>query len=142
MVLISFNNSFASKLKGWSTKSVTSFMSLFSTLFLSSIFFNLFKSPSFLSSSLNPLLNILPYEEISNFTCSTVLGLRTKSLPVKYSALIRFLKTRADIIAVSLSKWCCASFYLIFLSNILIWSVTVISYKVSNNFFLNLKGLR
>ena len=106
MFLISLINSFASKLKGWSTKSVTSFMSLFFTLFLSSIFFNLFKSPSFLSSSLNPLLNILPHGEYSNFACSALLGLR----PVKYSTLSRFLEDRADVIAVSLSKSYCAPF--------------------------------
>ena len=115
MVLISSNNSFASKLKGWSTKSVTSFMSLFSTLFLSSIFFN-----SFLSSSLNLLLNILPNGEYSNSAWLTVLGLRPKSSPVNNSTLSRFLEDRADIIAASLSKSYCASFCLIFLSNILI----------------------
>ena len=95
-------------------------MSLFSTLFLSSIFFNLFKSPSFLSSSLNPLLNILPNGEYSNFAYSTVLGFKLKSSPVKYSYLSKLLEDNADILAASLSKSYCAPFYLIFLFKILI----------------------
>ena len=117
MILISFNNSFALKLKGWSTKSVTSIMSLFSTLFFTlflSIFFNFFKSPSFLSSSLNPLLKTLPYGEYSNFAWSTVLGFKPKSSPVKYSCLSKLLEDNADILAASLSKSYCASFCLIF----------------------------
>ena len=51
--------------------------------FLPSIFFSFFRSPFFLSSSLNPLLKILPNGEYSNFACSTVLGLRPKSSPVR-----------------------------------------------------------
>ena len=94
MILISFNNSFALKLKGWSTKSVTSIMSLFSTLFftlfLSSIFFSLFKSSSFLLSSINPLLNVLPNGEYSNFACSTVLSFKPKSSRVKYSYFLNY----------------------------------------------------
>ena len=56
-----------------------------SSSFLSLIFSSLFKIPSFLSSSLNPLLNILPTGEYSNFACSTVLGFKPTSSPVKYS---------------------------------------------------------
>ena len=42
--------------------------------------FNLFKSPSFLSSSLsNPLLKILPNGEYSNLACSIAFGFKSKS---------------------------------------------------------------
>ena len=112
MLLISSIRAFDSGLKGSSIKSVTSFM--FSFLFLvifsycsffSSIFFSLFKSPSFLSSSLsNPLLKILPNVEYSNLACSTVLGLRLRSSPVKYSYLSKLLEDTADMLAASLSK--------------------------------------
>ena len=44
-------------------------------LLLSSIFFNLFKIPSFLSDLSNPSINTLPYGEYSNFTCSNAFGL-------------------------------------------------------------------
>ena len=40
-----------------------------SSSFLSLIFSNLLNNPSFLSSSLNPLLNILPNGEYSNIAC-------------------------------------------------------------------------
>ena len=53
-----------------------------SSSFLSLIFSNLLNNPSFLSSSLNPLLNILPNGEYSNFACSIVLGFKPKSSPV------------------------------------------------------------
>ena len=86
-----------------------------SSSFLSLIFSSLFKIPSFLSSSLNPLLNILPNGEYSNFACSTVLGLRSKSSPVRYSYLSKLLEENADILAASLSKSYCVSFCLIFL---------------------------
>ena len=55
--------------------------------FLSSMFFNLFKSPSFLSSSLNPLLKTLLNDEYSNFACSIILGFKPKSSPVNNSYL-------------------------------------------------------
>ena len=70
-----------------------------------------------------------------------VLGLRPKSSPVKYSYLSKLLQDNADISAAVLSKSNCVSFCLIFLLKILIWSVTVIIYKVSNKFVLNLRGL-
>ena len=92
-------------------------------------------------SSLNPLLNILPNGKYSNLVCSIVLGLRPKSSPVNNSYLSKFLEDNADILAASLSKSYCGSFCLIFLFKILIWSVTVLFYKVSNKFFPNLKGL-
>ena len=72
--------------------------------FLSSMFFSLFKIPSFLSSSLNPLSNILPNGEYSNFACSTVLGFKPKSSPVNNSYLSKLLEEIADILAASLSK--------------------------------------
>ena len=56
-----------------------------SSSFLSLIFSNLLNNPSFLSSTLNPLLNMLPNGEYSNFACSIVLGFKPKSSPVKYS---------------------------------------------------------
>ena len=81
------------------------------SLFLRSIFFSLFKSPSSLSLSLsNPLLKVLPNREYSNLAYSTVLGLRTKSSPIKYSYLSKLLEDNADILAVFLSKSYCASF--------------------------------
>ena len=83
---------------------------------MSLIFSSLFKIPSFLSSSFNPLLNILPNGEYSSFACSTVLGIRPKSSPVNNSTLSRFLEDRADILTASLSK----SYCLIFLFKILI----------------------
>ena len=77
--------------------------------------FNLFKSPSFLSSSLsNPLLKVLTYGEYSNLVCSILLGLRPKPLPVKYSYLSKLLEENPDILAAFLSKSYCASFCLIF----------------------------
>ena len=82
------------------------FFTLF-TLFVSSIFFNLFKSPSFLSFSLNPLLNILPNGEYSNFACSIVLGIKPKSSPFNISYLSKLLKESTDILAASLSKSYC-----------------------------------
>ena len=57
----------------------------FSLLF--SILLNLFKSPSFLPFSSNPLLKILPNGEYSNLACSTKPDLYPKSSPVKYSYL-------------------------------------------------------
>ena len=56
-------------------------------LLLSSIFFNLFKRPSFLSDLSNPSVNTLPIGEYSNFTFSTASGLYPKSFLVKYSYL-------------------------------------------------------
>ena len=87
---------------------------------LSLIFFNPFKTPSFLCSSLNPLLNILPNGEYSNFACSIVLGLRPKSSPVNNSYLSKLLEESADSLVPSLSKSYCDSFCLIFLFKILI----------------------
>ena len=83
------------------------FFTLLSTLILSSIFFNLFKTPSFLSSSLSLLLNILPNGEYSNFPCSIVLGFKPKSSPVNNSYLSKLLEESADILAASLSKSYC-----------------------------------
>ena len=65
-----------------------------SSSFLSLIFFNPFKTPSFLSSSINPLLNILPNAEYSNFACSIVLGLKPKSSPVNNSYLSKLLEVQ------------------------------------------------
>ena len=64
--------------------------SLFSIIFscssfLSSIFFSLFKIPSFLSLSSSPLLNTLPSGEYANFGFYITSGLYPKSSPVKYS---------------------------------------------------------
>ena len=120
MVLIYLIRSIASWFKGSLIKSVTSFMFsvlffIFSYSFLSSICFSFFRSPSFLSSSLNPLLKILPNGEYSHFACSTVLGLRPKSSPVRYSYLSKLLEDNANILAASLSQSYCASFCLIFL---------------------------
>ena len=56
-----------------------------SSSFLSLIFFNPFKTPPFLSSSLNP--------------CSIVLGFRPKSSPVNNSYLSRLLEESADLSA-------------------------------------------
>ena len=112
-----------------------------SSSFLSLIFSSYLNNPSFLSSWLNPLLNILPNGEYSNFARSTVLGLRPKSSPVNNSYLSKLFQDNADILAASLSKSYCDSFCLIFLIKILIWSVTVIFYKVPDKFFLKLKGL-
>ena len=84
------------------------------------MFFNPFKIPSFLSSSLNPLLNVLPNGEYSNLVCSIVFGLRLKSSPVNNSYLSKLSEESADILAASLSKSYCDSFCLIFLSKILI----------------------
>ena len=74
------------------------------------MFFSLLKSPYFLSSSLKPLLKILPNREYSNFACSTVFDLIPKSSPVRYSYLSKFLEGNADISAAFLSKSYCASF--------------------------------
>ena len=79
------------------------------------MFFSLLKSPSFLSTSLKPLLKILRNGEYSNFACSTVLGLRPESSPIRYSYLSKLLEENADISAAFLSKSYCASFCLIFL---------------------------
>ena len=75
--------------------------------FLSLIFSSYLNNPSFLSSSLNPLLNILPNGEYSNFACSAVLGLRPKSSPVNKSYLSKLFQDNADILAASLSKSYC-----------------------------------
>ena len=69
---------------------------------------------------LNALLSDMPNGEYSNFAFSTVLGLRPKSSPVKYSYLSKFVEDNADILAASQSKSYCASFCLIFLFKILI----------------------
>ena len=79
-----------------------------------SIFFNLLKRPSFLSSLSNPLLKILPNGEYSNLACSTVLGFKPKSSPRNYSYLSKLLENNADILAAFLSKSYCASFYITF----------------------------
>ena len=126
MTIIFLIKAFASGLEGSLTKLVTSF--IFSVLLfiysscslLSSLFFSFFKSPSFLSSSLKPLLKSLPSGEYSNFVCSAVLGLRPKSSPVRYSYLSKLLEDYADILAASLSKSYCVLFCLIFLFKILI----------------------
>ena len=56
----------------------------------------------------------------TQIACSIVLGLRSKSLAIKYSYLSKLLEEYEDILAASLSKSYCASFRLIFLSKILI----------------------
>ena len=56
-------------------------------LLLPSIFFNLFKRPSFLSDLSNPLVNTLPNREYSNLAYSNASGLYPKSFLVKYSYL-------------------------------------------------------
>ena len=56
-------------------------------LLLSSIFFNLFKRPSFLSDLSNLSVNTLPNGEYSTFACSNASGLYPKSFLVKYSYL-------------------------------------------------------
>ena len=55
------------------------------SLFLSSIFFNLFKSHSFLLNSSNVLLKTLLNGKYSNLAFSTTPGLYAKYSPVKYS---------------------------------------------------------
>ena len=87
---------------------------------------SLCKSPSFLLSSFNLSLKTLLNGEYSNFACSIILGLRSKSSPVKYLYLFKLLEDNADILAAFLSKSYYASFSLIFLPKILIWSITVI----------------
>ena len=74
-----------------------------SSSFLSLIFFNPFKIPSFLSSSLNPLLNILPNGEYSNLVCSIVLGFKSKSSPVNNSCLSKLLEESVDVLGFILS---------------------------------------
>ena len=69
--------------------------------------FSPFKISSFLSYSLNLLLNILPNGEYSNLVCSIVLGLRSKSSPVNNSYLSKLLEESADVLAASLSKSYC-----------------------------------
>ena len=56
-------------------------------LFLSSVFFNLFKRPSFLSDLSNPSVNTLPNGEYSNFAYLNASGLYFESFLVKYSYL-------------------------------------------------------
>ena len=51
-------------------------------LLLPSIFFNLFKRPSFLSDLSNPSENTLPNGEYSNLACSNAFGLYPKSFLV------------------------------------------------------------
>ena len=75
-----------------------------SSSFLSLIFFNPFQTPSFSSSSLNPLLNILPNGKYSNFVCLKVLGFKPKSSPVNNSYLSKLLEESANIFAASLSE--------------------------------------
>ena len=53
---------------------------------------------------------MLPNGEYSSLAYSTVLGLRSKSSPVKYSYLSKLLENNADILAAFLSKSYCASF--------------------------------
>ena len=69
---------------------------------------------------LSALLSDIPNGEYSNFTFSTVLGLRSKSSPVNNSNLSRLLEDNADISAAFLSKSYCDTFCLIFLFKILI----------------------
>ena len=66
------------------------------------MYLNLFKIPSFLSSSLNPLLKTLPNGEYSNLVCSIILGFKPKSSPVNNSHLSKLLQESADILAASL----------------------------------------
>ena len=61
-------------------------------LLLSSIFFNLFKRPSFLSDLFNRSVNTLPNGEYSKFACSNASGLYPKSFLVKYSYLVNIRK--------------------------------------------------
>ena len=72
--------------------------------FVHSIFFNLFKSSSFLSSFSNPQLKTLPNGGYSDWAYSTTPGLYLKSLPVKYSYLSNSLDDNAEMWAASLSK--------------------------------------
>ena len=74
------------------------------SLFLSSIFFNLLKSPSFLSSLSSPLLKTLSKGEYSNLAYSTTLGLYPKSSSVMYSYFLNSPENNADILAANLSK--------------------------------------
>ena len=53
-------------------------------------------------------LNILPNGEYSNLACSTVLGFKPKSSPVKYSYLSKLLEDNVDILAAFLSKSYCS----------------------------------
>ena len=69
-----------------------------------SILFNLFKSPSFLSFSYNPLLKTLPNREYSNLTFSTIIGLYPKSSPVKYSYFSNLPDDNSEILDASLSE--------------------------------------
>ena len=85
-----------------------------SSSFLSLIFSNLLNNPSFLSSSLNPLLNILPNGEYSNFACSTVPGLGSKFSPLSSSYLSKLFEDNADILATSLLNHTVIHFALFF----------------------------
>ena len=67
------------------------------SLFLHSIFFKLFKTPSFLSSSSNTSLETLPDGEYSNLNCLTIPGWYPKSSPVKYSNLPNSFDDNAEI---------------------------------------------
>ena len=92
MILISSVNPYASRLKGFSRKSMTSLM--FSVLFF----------VAFSCSSM----------DYSNLVCSTVLGLRSRSSPVKYLYLSKSLEDKADILAVFLCKSYCPLFLINF----------------------------
>ena len=87
-----------------------------------SVFFDLFKSPSFLSSFSNSVLKTLPNGNYSNLACSTIPGLYPKSSPIKYSYLSSSLDNTTDILAASLSKSYWAKFALILSSRILSYS--------------------
>ena len=68
------------------------------------MFFNLFKSLSFLSLSSSPLLKILPTGEYSNFAFGITSALHPKSLAVKYSYFSNSPLDSAEILVAYLSK--------------------------------------
>ena len=76
--------------------------------FLPSIVFSIFQGLSFFSSSFKPLFKNLLNGKYPNLACSTVLGLRPRSSPVKYSYLSKLLEDSADILAAFLSESYCA----------------------------------
>ena len=104
---------------------------------VSSIFFSLFKSPSFLSSFSNLLLKTFRNEEYSNLACSTTPGLYPKSLLVHYSYLCSSVDDNVETLAASLilSLIC---------FNLVIKNFRFISkrhfYEEPKIFFLNLRG--
>ena len=66
------------------------------------MFFNLFKSPSFLSLSFCPVLKTLPKEEYSNFAFLIKCALYPKFSPAEYSYFSNSPLDNADVLAASL----------------------------------------